>query len=352
MDVRYEIFISSTFEDLKDERRELIEATIHLKNIPVVMELFSAADESQWEFIKKRIDACDYYVIILSDRYGSVDKDGIGYVEKEYDYAVSVGKPVIGFMRDQAAIDHLRTDHREQENKEKLSAFKKKVSQKLYKRWSNKDELVKFYYSSIIELINNKPQGGWVRKGSLNSEQLQQEYIVALQRENKLKEQKEKLETIINELRNEIVRLESLDSSAQIIAANLTNEQFVLPGIKEGSVASFFLSVADLLIIPDNFNIIIKNIMDIFGGSYMHESQLRKLVGILARFGLIEIKYHRHSVGLTASNDVGFGETDRLIITTLPVFRYVIDCLKKDGIEPYKREFPATSLPTQTRAGY
>jgi hypothetical protein len=64
--------------------------------LPVGMEMFSAANEEQWKIIQKQIDDCDYYVVIIAHRYGSLDKT-ISYTEKEYDYAVLKDIPVLGF---------------------------------------------------------------------------------------------------------------------------------------------------------------------------------------------------------------------------------------------------------------
>jgi hypothetical protein len=58
---KYQIFISSTYEDLKEERDRVIRAVLEMGHIPVGMEMFNAADESQWNIIKRRIDECDYY---------------------------------------------------------------------------------------------------------------------------------------------------------------------------------------------------------------------------------------------------------------------------------------------------
>lgn len=40
------------------------------------------------------VHASDYYVLIVRGRYGSTDNEGLGYTEKEYDYAVQTKKPV------------------------------------------------------------------------------------------------------------------------------------------------------------------------------------------------------------------------------------------------------------------
>lgn len=93
---KYQIFISSTYEDLKEERERVIGAILEMGQIPVGMEMFNAANESQWNIIKRRIEQSDYYLVIVANRYGSADDDGVSYTEKEYDYAVAQGVPAIG----------------------------------------------------------------------------------------------------------------------------------------------------------------------------------------------------------------------------------------------------------------
>ena len=76
MDKRYQVFVSSTYADLKEERRSVIQALMDMDCIPAGMELFPAADEEQFQFIKKIIDDCDYYVLIIGGRYGSTTAEG------------------------------------------------------------------------------------------------------------------------------------------------------------------------------------------------------------------------------------------------------------------------------------
>jgi hypothetical protein len=97
--VRYQIFVSSTYEDLREERQQATQAILEAGCFPAGMELFPASDDTQWELIKRVIEECDYYVVILAGRYGSVGPDGLSYTEMEYDYAVEKGIPVLGFVR-------------------------------------------------------------------------------------------------------------------------------------------------------------------------------------------------------------------------------------------------------------
>ena len=51
--------------------------------------------------IKQVIDLCDYYVLIIGARYGSLNETtGLSYTEMEYDYAVSKNIPVLVFLDD------------------------------------------------------------------------------------------------------------------------------------------------------------------------------------------------------------------------------------------------------------
>ncbi len=77
-DKRYQIFISSTFLDLIDERQTVLRAVLELDHMPAGMELFPAADESAWQLIRDVIDGSDYYVLIIGGRYGSLDAAGLG----------------------------------------------------------------------------------------------------------------------------------------------------------------------------------------------------------------------------------------------------------------------------------
>ncbi|TJV36470.1 MAG: DUF4062 domain-containing protein, partial [Mesorhizobium sp.] len=68
-----------------------------LGHIPVGMAAFQASDDTQWDYIKRRIDDSDYYVLIVAERYGSELK-GKSYTQMEYGYAVAQGVPTVAFL--------------------------------------------------------------------------------------------------------------------------------------------------------------------------------------------------------------------------------------------------------------
>jgi hypothetical protein len=131
MTKRYQIFISSTYLDLKQERQIVAETITNAYHIPVGMELFPASQD-QWEMIKELIDNSDYYVLIVASRYGSIapvlpgeEKKEISYTQKEYEYAYSKGIPIYTFFRnEQELIPNDKVDKIEKLRK-KLEIFKR-----------------------------------------------------------------------------------------------------------------------------------------------------------------------------------------------------------------------------------
>lgn len=164
MDKRYQVFVSSTYADLKDERQHVLQALMEMDCIPAGMELFPAADEEQWEFIKRVIDDCDYYLLIIGGRYGSTTSDGISYTEKEFDYAVESGLRVVALIH--GSPDEIPFGKSEQDPalREKLLGFKDKVMDgRLVKFWSKAEELPGLVALSLTKTIKAHPAVGWVR---------------------------------------------------------------------------------------------------------------------------------------------------------------------------------------------
>lgn len=167
MEKRYQVFVSSTFRDLEAERQEVMHALLELDCIPSGMELFPAANETQWNLIKKVIDDCDYYVLILGGRYGSIGPEGISYTEMEYRYALATGKPTIAFLHRSPGKIIAENSETSQEGKEKLQAFRESVEKKLCKHWESPQELGSVVSRSLIQLIKSTPAVGWVRANEL-----------------------------------------------------------------------------------------------------------------------------------------------------------------------------------------
>ncbi len=160
---RYQIFVSSTFEDLKDERGKVMETILNFNCFPAGMEMFPAMDEDIFKYIKRIIDESDYYLLIIGGCYGSVDENGKSWTEREYEYAVKKGIPVIAFdHKDFTKLPAHKTD--QGRKRIKLTAFKKKAAKgRLIKNWTNKDDLALAVATSLKSVLELQPRIGWVR---------------------------------------------------------------------------------------------------------------------------------------------------------------------------------------------
>ncbi len=164
---KYQVFVSSTYEDLQAERQEVMHVLLELDCIPSGMELFPAANDSQWELIKGVIDDCDYYVVIVAGRYGSIGPSGISFTEMEYRYALEKGKPVVAFLHGDPESISSKWTEKSEKGKKKLQAFRDYLQQRVCKEWKTADGLGSVVSRSLVALRKSHPAVGWTRADQL-----------------------------------------------------------------------------------------------------------------------------------------------------------------------------------------
>lgn len=195
MPKKYQVFVSSTFRDLVEERQDAIRNILDLNHIPAGMELFPAADQEQLTYIKKVIDECDYYLLIVGGRYGSMDEQGVNYTEREYDYAVETGKVVLAFVHEEPQAIPVGKSDVAPNVSAALEAFKAKVmTGRLVKGWTTRQNLEPLVLKALIHVFNDRPQVGWVRGDAAASENLLAQSNALLQENAALKSKLAKLQ--------------------------------------------------------------------------------------------------------------------------------------------------------------
>lgn len=171
MDKRYQVFVSSTYTDLVEERHSIMLTLMKMDCIPAGMEHFPAADEEQWNFIKRIIDYSDYYLLIIGGRYGSLDDDGLSFTEKEYDYAIEKKMKVVALIHGSPETLTFQNSEQDPSLREKLQAFRDKVKTKrLVEFWNNPSELPGKVALGIMNARTMYPAVGWVRADKVTNE--------------------------------------------------------------------------------------------------------------------------------------------------------------------------------------
>ena len=164
----YRVFVSSTYEDLKEERQEVFDALLKCNCFPVGMEHFPSSNLRSLDLIKYYIDQCDYFVLVSAGIYGSIvpDQPGkISYVEWEYEYAKG-RLPCFSFIFKD--IGKLLGDKLEKSNPNLLAAFHSRVRKagpevKFYMSPAELNSMVLHAFTAARQLT---PAVGWIRANS------------------------------------------------------------------------------------------------------------------------------------------------------------------------------------------
>jgi hypothetical protein len=158
---RYQIFISSTYKDLVEEREAVLKAILKSYHFPIGMEMFHADDQEQWVQIANTIEMSDFYILIVGNCCGTlIEGTGISYTEREYDYARSIGVPVLAFV-----IDPLtKSTHYEETPRQRrvYKKFREKIDKLPRELWKNKDDLSLKVITALHAKIAENKRKGWV----------------------------------------------------------------------------------------------------------------------------------------------------------------------------------------------
>jgi len=217
MEKRYLIFISSTYDDLKEERAEAVRAILRARNIPIGMEQFPATNKTQMEYIKSIIYDCDYYVILLGGRYGEPQREGKSYTEMEYEYALSKKIPVLAFIHKNP--DSLPPEKKETSNegKARFYAFRERLMKnRIIKEWEDKKDLYSEVSLSLLDLTRDEPAIGWVRAGQADSAETLSKLVTAQERISFLEKENDNLKTELEKLIPSVPDIAELDDTTEI----------------------------------------------------------------------------------------------------------------------------------------
>ena len=172
---KLQIFVSSTYNDLQDERQEVVAGILNAGHIPAGMELFGGAG-SVIKTIQRWIDASDMCILLLGGTYGSIyEQEKMSYTEWEYRYAKSCHKPVCAIILSDNMLHKNAIKYGEKcvvyerRNKKKYAAFSKYVKNNgVYIMVSECTEIQGAVQRHITATMNDPDYDliGWVRGDS------------------------------------------------------------------------------------------------------------------------------------------------------------------------------------------
>lgn len=174
MKKKLQVFVSSTYTDLIEERQAAVQAILDAGHIPAGMELFRPSDESQLETIYKWIDESDVYMLILGGRYGSIEsKSGKSYTQLEYEYAISKHIPLFAVVLSEAFLDNKinslgLSNVKEQKAPDKYQDFKSLVMSKTICKVHDCKDIKIEIVSTLNDFLETRNFIGWIKANQIN----------------------------------------------------------------------------------------------------------------------------------------------------------------------------------------
>ena len=210
MNKKLQVFVSSTYTDLIEERQAAVQAILDAGHIPAGMELFKAGNESQLKTIYKWIDESDVYMLILGGRYGTIEsKSGKSYTQLEYEYALSKDIPVFAvilsasFLTDKITSLGL-TNTMEQKAPDKYQSFKEFVMSKIIREVDDYKDIIIQVHATLNEFMREYDLIGWVRNTNENDMlQLSKDNTALIKENASLNKQIQKLQEQLKSKSNE-----------------------------------------------------------------------------------------------------------------------------------------------------
>lgn len=230
MDKKLQVFVSSTYTDLIDERQATVQAILDAGHIPAGMELFKAGNDSQLKTIYKWIDESDVYMLILGGRYGSIEtKSGKSYTQLEYEYASSKNIPVFAVVLSKSfltsKINSLGLEKvMEQENPDKHKSFKSFVMSKVIREVDDCKDIKLTIHSTLNEFMHDYNLIGWIRNSIGNdTSKILKDNNALLKENNLLNKQIHKLQEQLNAKSNQQFGNYSFDELVDILKSKKLN---------------------------------------------------------------------------------------------------------------------------------
>jgi hypothetical protein len=160
MTKKHHVFIGSTLDDLKNERRTLFRIIMELGHIPVAADCFDIANRNDQLLIKRAVEESDYLLVLIAHKL--VLPGGISPLENEYLWAVKKGIPVIALIIDEKARWKAAKKEQDAGALKKLGALKKNLVLHTHDTWLTVSEIGPKAQSLLIQELNLNSRPGWV----------------------------------------------------------------------------------------------------------------------------------------------------------------------------------------------
>ncbi|GHS86813.1 hypothetical protein AGMMS49957_05610 [Synergistales bacterium] len=154
---RHIVYVSALTDD-SDTRNEIMRSLLEIDCIPAGM-FHSNHIGNDWPSVRREIDDCDYYLLIVGPDH-SIDRKPL-LTQDELNFAVELNKPRAAFIHISFAKDNYMAIN---------ELFMNEIE--LFKAWATADELGSAVCHVISRLKKQRPSRGWMHGDEITKEQL------------------------------------------------------------------------------------------------------------------------------------------------------------------------------------
>ncbi len=285
MQRRFQVFISSTYEDLKLERQAAVQSILKAGHIPAGMELFTAGDKSQMDVIRRWIDESDLFMLILGARYGSIEPTtGKSYVELELDYAIKTATPFFSVVLSdegrEAKVQRHGTKVLESKNEEAYRKLRERVTSHLCAFFTLPIDVKLAVFETLPQITADNELVGWVSAADIEAPTEVSKQIAQLSKENSaLRAENEKLQ-------KKLQTVSGAGATFDELFATLLNEKVSVPANVTDRDNDVTVSLLDVAI--SNADLLASGVTNSSGIGETESFVYYKVASPLASYGLVQ----------------------------------------------------------------
>lgn len=164
MDRRFQVFVRSAGLPADTVRQAVVRAVISLGCTPVIADAADPSDAEHAALIRRLIDDCDYYLLILGERDDAAVTHLLRYTQAEFDHAASGRRDALCLVRNKGRRMPRRTAASDPDARAILKSLRSRAELgRTVRCWQYDDELPGLTALTLAAAIRSRPAVGWVR---------------------------------------------------------------------------------------------------------------------------------------------------------------------------------------------
>ncbi|MCL2190772.1 MAG: DUF4062 domain-containing protein [Treponema sp.] len=160
--MKHHIFIGSTLDDVKSERKELPRIVMELGHVPVMADYLDGGARNAPKLLQKIIEECDYFIALVAHKYGDQEGNASPLFD-ECSIAARKGIPILALVIDDKARWKPAKKEKDAAIVRRLDEFKSRLRGGPCETWTNTPDLCHKAQTLLVQELSLRTRPGWIR---------------------------------------------------------------------------------------------------------------------------------------------------------------------------------------------